>query len=144
MESTDLVDVWRVQHPNDLKYTWSRSKPTKMFCRLDFFLASHGLFDQIKSSSIIPGYDSDHSAVTLIIELNKIDRGKGYWKLNCSHLKNQDYIDLIKRTITTTAEINKDANPNLLWDTIKMSIRGESIKYGASKKKEINETMILT
>ena len=142
MESTDLVDVWRVQHPNDLKYTWSRSKPTKMFCRLDFFLASHGLFDQIKSSSIIPGYDSDHSAVTLTIELNKIDRGKGYWKLNCSHLKNQDYIDLIKRTITTTAEINKDANPNLLWDTIKMSIRGESIKYGASKKKEINETMI--
>ena len=142
MESTELVDVWRAQHPNDLKYTWSRSRPTKMFCRLDFFLASHGLFDRIKSSNIIPGYDSDHSAVILNIELNKIVRGKGYWKLNCSHLKNQDYIDLIKRTITTTAEINKDANPNLLWDTIKMSIRGESIKYGASKKKEVNEIMI--
>ena len=26
------------------------------------------------------------------------------------------------------AEINKQADPNLLWDTIKMAIRGEAIK----------------
>ena len=138
MESTELVDVWRAQHPNDLKYTWSRSRPTKIFCRLDFFLASYGLFDRIKSSDIAPGYNSDHSAVIINLELNKIVRGKGYWKLNCSHLQNQDYVDLIKQTIRNTAEINNEANPNLLWDTIKMAIRGESIKYGASKKKEVN------
>ena len=141
MESTELVDVWRAQHPNDLKFTWSRSRPTKIFCRLDFFLASYGLFDKIKSSDIVPGYNSDHSSVILNIDLNKIIRGKGYWKLNCSHLQNQDYIDLIKQTIRNTVEINSEANPNLLWDTVKMAIRGESIKYGASKKKEINNNI---
>ena len=142
MESTDLVDVWRTQHPNDLKYTWSRSRPTKIFCRLDVLLASHSLFDRIKSSNILPGYQSDHSPVIINIELNKIIRGKGYWKMNCSHLKNPEYIELIKRTIASTAEINKEANPNLLWDTIKMAIRGESIKYGATQKKHLNEKII--
>ena len=141
MESTDLVDVWRAHHPSDRKYTWSRSRPTKIFERLDFFLASHGIFDLIKSSDIRPGYNSDHSSVTVNLELSSVNRGKGYWKLNCSHLQNQDYIDLIKRTIRNTAEINKEANPNLLWDTVKMSIRGESIKYGASKKKEMNNNI---
>ena len=48
---------------------------------------------------------------------------------------------LIKRTITETATINQDANPNLLWDTIKMAVRGESIKYGASKKKNMNDAI---
>ena len=142
MDSTDLVDAWRTQHPNDLKYTWSRSKPTKIFCRLDYFLVSQSLFDKVKSSSIVPGYNSDHSAVLLNIELNRIIRGKGYWKMNCSYLNNPDYIELIKKTINSTAEINKEANPNLLWDTIKMSIRGESIKYGAGKKRNLNEKII--
>ena len=142
MESTDLVDVWRIQHPNDLKYTWSRSRPTKIFCRLDLFLVSHSLFDNIKSSNIVPGYQSDHSAVLFNIKLNRIIRGKGYWKMNCSHLKNPDYIELVKKTIISTAENNKDANPNLLWDTIKMAIRGESIKYGAAKKRYLNEKII--
>ena len=142
MESTDLIDVWRIQHPKDLKYTWSRSRPTKIFCRLDIILASHSLFDKIKSSNIVPGFQSDHSAVIVNIELNKVVRGKGYWKMNCSHLKHPEYIELIKRTIVSTAEINREANPNLLWDTIKMAIRGESIKYGASQKKNLNEKIL--
>ena len=141
MECTDLVDVWRHQHPDEQKFTWSRTRPTKIFCRLDFFLASNGICDRIKSSSITPGFNSDHSVVTVNIELNQTPRGKGYWKLNCSHLQDTNYIDLIKRTITETATINQDANPNLLWDTIKMAVRGESIKYGASKKKNMNDAI---
>ena len=62
--------------------------------------------------------------------------------MNCSYLNNPDYIELIKKTINSSAEINKEANPNLLWDTIKMSIRGESIKYGAGKKRNLNEKII--
>ena len=142
MESTDLIDAWRTQHPNDLKYTWSCTKPTKIFCRLDYFFISQSLFDKVKSTKIVPGYKTDHSAVLLNIELNQITRGKGYWKMNCSYLNNPDYINLIKNTITSTAEINRESNPNLLWDTIKMAIRGESIKYGAGQKRVLNEQII--
>ena len=38
--------------------------------------------------------------------------------------------------------MNKESNPNLLWDTIKMAIRGESIKFGATQKKEIDKEIV--
>ena len=141
MNCTDLIDIWRHQHPDERKFTWSRTRPSKIFCRLDFFLASNGICDRIKSSAITPGFNSDHSAVIVDIELNQTPRGRGYWKLNCSHLQDSNYIDLIKKTISETATINHDSNPNLLWDTIKMAVRGESIKYGASKKKIMNDSI---
>ena len=55
--------------------------------------------------------------------------------MNCSHLREKEYVDLIKNTIKTTNEINREANPHVLWDVIKMAVRGESIKYGSKRKK---------
>ena len=38
-----------------------------------------------------------------------------------------------------TININADANPKTLWELIKGSVRNETIKYAARKKKENNE-----
>ena len=138
MEETELVDIWRFHHPQESKFTWHRVKPTKIFCRLDFFLVSYGLTEKIEHSSILPGFKSDHSLICIKFIVQENQRGKGFWKLNCSHLSDLEYVRDIKNVITTTAEINYEANANLLWDTIKMAVRGESIKFGARKKKEIN------
>ena len=43
MEETELVDIWRFHHPNDFRFTWHRRNPTKISCRLDFFLTNFGL-----------------------------------------------------------------------------------------------------
>ena len=67
MEQTEMIDIWRFQHPDDLKYTWSRRNPSKIFCRLDFFLTSYGLTEKIVSSSIKPGFHSDHSPVFITL-----------------------------------------------------------------------------
>ena len=138
MENTDLVDIYRYLNPDSLTYTWSQKRPTRVFCRLDFFLISQSLVDNVSSSKIIPGFKTDHSVVTLDLSMDKTPRGRGYWKLNCSHLSDPNFVQKIKQTITETANINRGANPNLLWDTIKMAIRGESIKYSSQKKKETN------
>ena len=37
------------------------------------------------------------------------------------------------------SEVNKNANPNTLWEILKGSIRNESIKYASYKKKEQNK-----
>ena len=142
MQDTELIDVWRMQNPDELKYTWSKSKPSLICCRLDFFLVSQSLVNKIEATNISPGFRSDHSAVTLDFVPNKTPRGQGYWKLNCSHLTNPDYIKKIKEVINTTANYNKDASPNTLWDIIKTSIRGESIKFGAIEKKKLNNEVL--
>ena len=141
MESTDLTDIWRMQHPNDLKYTWYRYNPTKIFCRLDYFLVSFGLVEKVVSTRMSPGFRSDHSAVHLDFIPFMNSKGRGFWKLNCSLLYDLNYVMHIKEVIRTTADLNQAANPNLLWDTIKMAVRGESIKLGSQKKKEINHNI---
>ena len=142
MEETELTDIWRFQHPDSRKYTWYRKNPQPVFCRLDFFLVSYGITENITKSDIHPGYKSDHSLVSIIFKPFLNPRGRGFWKLNCSHLKDIEYINRVKLTIQNVCETNRDANPNLLWDVIKTAVRGESIKYGAQKKKLIDNEMM--
>ena len=97
MEETDLVDIWRLQHPDSHVYTWYRKKTSPIFCRLDFFLVSYGITENIISSNISPGYRSDHSLISVNIIPIVSERGKGFWKLNCSHLKELEFVTLIKK-----------------------------------------------
>ena len=76
---------------------------------------------------------SDHAIISLDIIANKTVRGKGYFKMNNSLLLEKDHKDKIKTIIRDTAEINKTANPNTLWEIIKGSKRNETIKYAAYK-----------
>ena len=60
--------------------------------------------------------------------------------MNNSLLREKDYQDKIKTVIRDTAEISKTTNPNTLWEIIKESIRNETNKYAAYKKKEKHKT----
>ena len=81
-------------------------------------------------------YKSDNSIVTLSIDSNIYNRGPGYFKLNNSLLLDGEYQQKIKDNINGIARINKDANPNTLWEEIiKGTIRNETIKYASLKKK---------
>lgn len=97
MDESDLIDIWRFQHPDNKIYTWHRKNPSKIFCRLDFFIISFGITEKIESSCIDYGYRSDHSLVGLNFIPHDNQRGKGLWKLNCSHLKDLEYVQLIKK-----------------------------------------------
>lgn len=137
IEETNLVDAWRHKNPNLKKFTWCRKNPNFVGCRLDFFLISFGLLGFIKNTNIHPGLKTDHSAVSIHLISDHNIRGRGYWKLNCSLLLEAEYVELIKQCITDTVELNNnnDTNAQLLWDTIKMNVRGYTIKYATSKKK---------
>ena len=82
---------------------------------------------------------SDHSLVSLVLNLSKLERGKGYVKVNNSLVLQPEYQDKIRNSIKESAEINKTANPNTLWEIIKGAIRNETIKYASYKKKEQNK-----
>ena len=135
MDDTELVDIWRFHHPSRLMYSWHRKKPTPIFCRLDFFLVSFGISRKIKSSKISPGYRYDHSLILIDLIPFEAKRGKGFWKMNCSHLREKAYVDLIRNAVKYTYEINHEANAHVMWDVIKTAVCGESIKYGTKKKK---------
>ena len=62
----DLVDTWRLQHPDKLQFTWHSNTKPSIYSRLDYFLISDNLLNYISKFKIKPGYKSDHS----IVELN--------------------------------------------------------------------------
>ena len=135
----DLTDIWRDLNPDAHRFTWRRRNPDIQCC-LDFFLISSGLSTICVRSDILPGYKTDHSLVTLEIDNKTNPRGPGFWKLNTSFLLETEYVNMIKETISEVASeysSNDDVDAVLLWDTIKMKIRGKSIEYAKRKRRKI-------
>ena len=139
IESFNLIDIWRVMHPNTRQYTWHSSHKPPIFCRLDYFLISDNLKNSAVSCNHNISYKSDHSPVSLKIDLLNLTRGPGYFKLNNSLLLETEYQEIIKANINETVSINKDSNPNTLWELIKGTIRNETIKYASKKQKDTNK-----
>ena len=135
----NLVDVWRILNPTKLKYTWHSNTKPPIFCRLDYFIVSDDLLNKCIKCKIKPGYKSDHSIVILTIDFIQQPKGPGYFKLNNTLLLENEYKETIKTNIIETVNINKDANPNTLWELVKGTIRNETIKYASTKKKIQNK-----
>ena len=105
-------------------------------CRLDFFLISSDLICDTNLADIVLGYRTNHSMILLKIALHYNPRGRGFWKLNTSLLKEEEYLNLIKATIyQTKSEYQSDnsVNPALLRDMTQMKVREKSIAYVAAK-----------
>ena len=136
IENYDLVDVWRLHHPDSRQFTWHSSTKPIIFCRLDYFLVSSNLINHLVQCNITTGIRSDHSMVNIILDINKQNKGPGYFKLNNSVLLDEAYQQKIKTAIREIVDLNSDCNANTLWEIIKGTIRNETIKYCSMKKKE--------
>lgn len=64
----DLIDIWRVRHPMEKRFTWRQKTPI-IQRRLDYCLENDSLQDYIVSVDIIPSIRSDHSAIILRFRL---------------------------------------------------------------------------
>ena len=75
--------------------------------------------------------------MSLKIKGNDIKQGKGYWKLNNSHLKSEEFTQEVRNIITTTANDDFDSFGGL-WDTIKYKIKDYAIYFGKKTTKARN------
>ena len=148
MSVQDLIDTWRSSYPLAKKYTWiSGTKPIKM-ARLDFFLVSTDIHAKVVKNYMSFGYRTDHSFVGIELNIDESDRGKGFWKFNTSLLKNKEYIEIVKAEIKkTVADYTMMGKNNeslltisnqLLFEMIKLNIRGVTIPYASRLKKKRN------
>ena len=138
-----LVDAWRLLHPNEKTFTWSKTckKPPKNWCnsarRLDYVFLSESLAPFTKFCNIKNFGFSDHRAVTAHLEFSAFKNGKGLYKLNTSLLKDHDYINIISQEINSTIEEYQSLNSHLLWDMVKLNIKETSQQYSRYKSREL-------
>ena len=111
-----------------------------LMIRLELFvteqIVSSDLICDINLADIVPGYKTDHSMILLMVALHHNPRGRGFWMLNTSLLKDKEYLNLIKTTIYQTKseyQSHSAVTPALLLDIIKMKVREKSISYATAK-----------
>ena len=65
----DLIDIFRIFHPNAEEYTFSSAPAT--FSRIDQILGHKSNLSKFKKIEIVSGIFSDHNAVRLSINYKK-------------------------------------------------------------------------
>ena len=103
--------------------------------RLDFWLISDGLQDDVASVDLKPSIKSDHSAITLLINgVGDCERGPSFWKFNSTLVNDSDYRLLLDENIKNwLEEFNEVVDKRVLWDLLKYKIRQFTIKYSKEK-----------
>ena len=128
----DLCDIYRVRNPQ--KKLFSYKKPNhRLLRRLDFFLCSNSLRDNIINTDILTAIDSDHSPVVLKVgDVDDDTRGPSYWKFPSTLVKDLQYVNELKLLILNAINEINGASSQSTWEYVKFRIREFTIEY--SKK----------
>ena len=111
--------------------------------RLDYFLTTPDIHSQLRKIEISHGYRTDHSLIHLEITPFNLKRGKGFWKFNTTLLYDPEYIQMVQKVIDDTAHNHTSTNNlnhghnQMLFEMLKLNIRGHSIAYSALRKLKI-------
>lgn len=84
MKELGLTDAWRHLHPNERDFTFM-SQVHGSYSRLDHFLVSKKEVYRVKSCVIEPMTISDHSPVTMELDMG-LEPCMKYWRINVSLL----------------------------------------------------------
>jgi len=134
-----LIDAWRDQHPDEKGYTW-RSADGLIASRLDRILVSEVLAAGISGARILraPLPALDHSVVEVHIRFLEVQRGPGYWKLNCNFLSEDAYRAKIKWIISDAIrDLPRFPTVASGWEALKSRVRAVSIAYGQDRSKRL-------
>ena len=154
IESNNLTDPFRENHPELKRYSWREKKPSKTD-QTRFFLTSETITQFVQQSKIESSYRSDHSFVSLLLNLTGLQHGKSYWKHNNSLLLDQEYLKIMNKKITEIKQqymlpvydvnqaetipdedIQFTINDQLFLEVLLMELRGQSISYASYKNKQ--------
>ena len=133
-----FIDIWRDKNPTQIQYTWRRKSGLEA-TRIDFFLVSKECKSQIVKADIRPIIlkSTDHNGISLKIRTQKVNKGKGYWKLNSSILNDRDYCCNIEKLIKYYENKEKTTeNIGILWDNFKSEVRDISLDFCKRKAKQ--------
>lgn len=142
MMENDLVDIWRIRNPDSKKFTWRQKSPI-IQRRLDYWLISNTLQEDVVKIDIVSAIKTDHLAITLEIDsLDDQPRGPSFWKFNNSLLDDPVFVQNLRDKFPTwLEEIDFCDDMRVKWDWMKYKTRQESISYSKSKAKERREKL---
>ena len=170
LKQYSMSDVYRDRNPSTVQNTWQQRDKTQARsvkqARLDYFLIDNELCSFVELAGAAEPFNSkfDHRAVLLKVDLSRVQRGPGYWKMNNALLDELEYVDLVHSTIISVihsyqsvrpgekplskaqieglppeerGNIKMTLNPHQFLEFLMFSIKEATRKYGAKRKKNL-------
>ena len=111
---SNMTDIWQSKNPQLRQYTFMK-KQTNYFTRsrLDYFLLNDNSTHMVKKVGIGRVCSlSDHRPIYLHLSLSKVQKGRGFWRLNGDLLVDPQFIfgcnQVIRKTILSYSEQYKN------------------------------------
>lgn len=143
LDELGLVDIWRVLHPQEREYTFY-SHPHSTYSRIDYFLISNALVNQVADSMIGNIVLSDHAPVELVVSSMEDGQQSVRWRFNNSMLNSEASCAYIKIIFSEFWQFNEGSidDSGIMWDACKAYVRGRLIQYSALLKKAEKQKLI--
>ena len=156
MEANSWVDIFRERNGDKRRYTWRNTGDIIKQARLDYFLISRSLIPFVSDENILPGYRTDHSMITLKLDIQRQTKGKGFFKVNNSLLQCKEFSGKIRETIFDTLityalpiytedfirrnsnEVKINISWSSFWETLILNMRTATISYAIYRNKRRN------
>ena len=125
----ELVDIWRVKHGQDKRYTWKQNKP-HILCALDYWFIP-SIFDAATDFvKILTVPRTDHLAVHLRMSFESDNKGPNYWKFNNKWLSNEKFVsDILLMIDECIHTYNESLSRAELWTLCTNYIRSFSMDF---------------
>ena len=129
----DLVDAWRVKHPDVKQYTWVRVNDNRVSAaRLDRIYISQSLRSRLTSSSICPVGFTDHHLTMADVSISPGMRCKSYWHFNTKLLQDNTFCQSFELFWTVwRGRKNEFESLSQWWDVGKVQVRVFCQQYTA-------------
>ena len=145
----DLCDIFRIRNQKLKRFTFRQKTPC-LARRLDRFLISKLLQARVRKCEILPSLLSDHSPISITINMGDgvFKKGTNYWKFNKLLLKDNVYVMGIRKMVAEKKVEYAEMNNQIKWELIKFEIRKFTMEYSkklAREKKrllDLNEKII--
>lgn len=135
-EVLNLVDVWREQNPDEKNHYSCYSSTQKSHSRIDYFIISRELLPNVSECWYNGIVISDHAAVSLKIQIDKIVHSQPNQRFKARWLQEQAFVDTPGSKFTSFFALNTDeTNTCIRQEAFKAFIRGQIITYTSYKTK---------
>ena len=123
-ENNHIDDVWQISNPKRKHFPWKRLKPVMVASRLDYIATDAAITPWFSSINMKIGHKTDHLMVEGKVDVNKIGRGPGLWKLNTQHLHSIEFVEFLNKKLQDQ-KVQKEyleLDPGQKWEHLKLTI----------------------
>ena len=104
--TNNLLDYWRMKNPTRIQLTWFNSSHNGQCSRLDYWLISDSLVNEVNGCEISASPLTDHFVISLTLSPGGRENNiNSIWKFNNTLLEDAEFCKVVKQLVIEVGEL---------------------------------------